>query len=227
MTKHSLKAEPRKITGRKVRSLRKKGLVPAVVYGKKTKTVNLQIDAKVFSKLHSQVGESGLVYLQIEGEKDERPVLIRQVTLHAVSDIVLHVDFHQVDLHEKVTAAVPVKIIGESPAEKEKLGILVQQLDEVEVEALPTDMPENFEMDASVLVEVNQSILVKDIKVSDKVKIVTDPEQIIAKIEHMAKEEVKEEVVVAQVEVPSTDQAAVPAADSPAPAVKPPVANSQ
>ena len=217
MTKHTLKADARKILGRKVNSLRKLGLVPAVVYGKKTKTVNLQVDAKVFSKLHSRVGESALVYLQIEGEKDERPVLVRQVTLHPVSDTILHVDFHQVDLLEKVTAAVPVKIVGEAPAEKEKLGILVQQLHEIEVEALPTDMPESFEVEASGLVEVNQAILVKDVKTSVKVKVLTDPEQIIAKIEHMAKEEVKEEVPVAP-EVPaSSDQPQVPAVETPAP----------
>jgi len=216
MTKHTLKADARKILGRKVNSLRKLGLVPAVVYGKKTKTVNLQVDAKVFSKLHSRVGESALVYLQIEGEKDERPVLVRQVTLHPVSDTILHVDFHQVDLLEKVTAAVPVKIVGEAPAEKEKLGILVQQLHEIEVEALPTDMPESFEVEASGLVEVNQAILVKDVKTSVKVKVLTDPEQIIAKIEHMAKEEVKEEVPEVAAELPSPDQAPVPAEETPA-----------
>ncbi|MEK7163670.1 MAG: 50S ribosomal protein L25 [Patescibacteria group bacterium] len=217
MIKHTLKADLRKILGRKVKSLRKQGLIPAVVYGKKTKTVNLQIEAKVFGKLHSQVGESALVYLQIEGEKEERPVLIRQVTLHAVSDTILHVDFHQVDLHEKVTASVPIKMVGESPAEKEKLGILVQQLREIEVEALPTDMPESFEIDASVLVEVNQAIVVRDVKVSAKVKVLTDPEQIVAKIEHMAKEEVKEEVPVVP-EVPaSSDQPPVPVVETPAP----------
>ena len=216
MTKHTLKADARKILGRKVNSLRKLGLVPAVVYGKKTKTVNLQIDAKVFGKLHSQVGESALVYLQIEGEKDERPVLVRQVTLHPVSDAVLHVDFHQVDLHEKVSASVPVKIVGEAPAEKEKLGILVQQLHEIEVEALPTDMPESFEVEASGLVEVNQAILVKDVKTSVKVKVLTDPEQIIAKIEHMAKEEVKEEVPEVAEAPTSPDQAPVPAEETPA-----------
>ena len=219
MTKHTLKADARKILGRKVNSLRKLGLVPAVVYGKKTKTVNLQVDAKVFSKLHSRVGESALVYLQIEGEKDERPVLVRQVTLHPVSDTILHVDFHQVDLLEKVTAAVPVKIVGEAPAEKEKLGILVQQLHEIEVEALPTDMPESFEVEASGLVEVNQAILVKDVKTSVKVKVLTDPEQIIAKIEHMAKEEVKEEVPEVAEAPTSPDQAPVPAEETPAPAV--------
>jgi|SRR3989344_4175308 len=216
MTKHTLKADARKILGRKVNSLRKLGLVPAVVYGKKTKTVNLQVDAKVFSKLHSRVGESALVYLQIEGEKDERPVLVRQVTLHPVSDTILHVDFHQVDLLEKVTAAVPVKIVGEAPAEKEKLGILVQQLHEIEVEALPTDMPESFEVEASGLVEVNQAILVKDVKTSVKVKVLTDPEQIIAKIEHMAKEEVKEEVPEVAEAPTSPDQAPVPAEETPA-----------
>ena len=216
MTKHTLKADARKILGRKVNSLRKLGLVPAVVYGKKTKTVNLQVDAKVFSKLHSRVGESALVYLQIEGEKDERPVLVRQVTLHPVSDTILHVDFHRVDLLEKVTAAVPVQIVGEAPAEKEKLGILVQQLHEIEVEALPTDMPESFEVEASGLVEVNQAILVKDVKTSVKVKVLTDPEQIIAKIEHMAKEEVTEEVPEVAEAPTSPDQAPVPAEETPA-----------
>lgn len=218
MTKHTFKADLRKITGRKVKALRKIGLIPAVVYGKKAKTANLQISAKDFAKLHAQTGESTLVYLQVEGEKDDRPVLIRSVVADAVSEQILHVDFHQVDLKEKVTAAVPVKITGESPAEKDKLGILVQQVDEVEVEALPTDMPESFELDASVLVEVNQAIFVKDIKVSDKVKIITDHEQIIAKIEHMAKEEVKEEVAPTEAAPASSDQAPVPAVDSPEPA---------
>ena len=217
MTKHTFKAETRKITGRKVKSLRKLGLIPAVVYGKKAKTSNLQILAKDFAKLHSQAGESTLVYLQIEGEKEDRPVLIRSVISHAVSEQVLHVEFHQVDLKEKVKAAVPVKLVGEAPAEKDHLGILVQQLNEIEVEALPTDMPEHFEIDVTALSEVNQSILVKDIKVSAKFEILTDQTQIIAMIEQLAKEEVKEEVAPT-VEVPaSADQAAVPAADSPVP----------
>lgn len=217
MSKHTFKADIRTITGSKVKSLRKQGLVPAVVYGKKAKTANLQISARDFAKLHSQAGESTLVYLTVKGEKEDRPVLIRSVVLHAVNEQILHVDFHQVDLKEKVTANVPVKVVGESPAEKDKLGILVQQLDEVEVEALPTDMPESFELDASVLAEVNQAIFVKDIKVSDKVKIITDPEQIIAKIEHMAKEEVKEEVVKAEGEPATVDQATAPVVDSPVP----------
>lgn len=218
MSKHTFKADPREVTGRKVKALRKLGFIPAVVYGKKAKTANLQISARDFAKLHSVAGESTLVYLQVKGEKEDRPVLIRSVVSDAVNEQILHVDFHQVDLKEKVNAAVPIKITGEAPAEKDHLGILVSQIDQVEVEALPTDMPEYFEIDASVLVEVNQSILVKDIKVTDKVKIITDPEQIIAKIEHMAKEEVKEEVVSTEVEPANPDQEATPAEGSVEPA---------
>lgn len=217
MSKHTFKAEVRTITGRKVKALRMKGLIPAVVYGKEAKTANLQISAKEFNKLHSQAGESTLVYLQVEGEKEDRPVLIRQVVNDAVNESVLHVDFHQVNLKEKVKAAVPLKLIGESPAEKDKLGILVQQLTEVEVEALPTEMPEIFEIDVTVLTELGQSIMVSDIKVSAKVEVLTDKTQVIAKIEQLAKEEVKEEVAQVVGEPATPDQAPAPAEDSPAP----------
>lgn len=217
MSKHTFKAELRTITGRKVKSLRKLGLIPAVVYGKEAKTANLQISAKEFNKLHSQAGESTLVYLQVAGEKEDRPVLIRQVVNDAVNESVLHVDFHQVNLKEKVKAAVPLKLIGESPAEKDKLGILVQQLTEVEVEALPTEMPEIFEIDVTVLTELGQTIMVSDIKVSAKVEVLTDKTQVIAKIEQLAKEEVKEEVAPVEGEPATPDQAPAPAEDSPAP----------
>ncbi len=217
MSKHTFKAELRTITGRKVKSLRKLGLIPAVVYGKEAKTANLQISAKEFNKLHSQAGESTLVYLQVAGEKEDRPVLIRQVVNDAVNESVLHVDFHQVNLKEKVKAAVPLKLIGESPAEKDKLGILVQQLTEVEVEALPTEMPEIFEIDVTVLTELGQTIMVSDIKVSAKVEVLTDKTQVIAKIEQLAKEEVKEEVAPVEGEPATPDQAPAPESDSPAP----------
>lgn len=217
MSKHTFKADIRTITGRKVKSLRKKGLVPAVVYGKQAKTANLQISAKEFGKLHSQAGESTLIYLQVAGEKEDRPVLIRQVVLDAVNEGVLHVDFHQVNLKEKVKAAVPLKLIGEAPAEKDHLGILVQQLNEVEVEALPTDMPEHFDVDVSGLVDVNQAVLVKDIKVSAKVEVITGADQIVAKIEHMAKEEVKEEVAPTPEAPANPDQEVAPVEGSPEP----------
>ena len=115
-------------------------------------------------------------------------------------------------MKEKVKANVPVKLIGESPAEKEKLGVLVQQLEEIEVEALPTDMPEHIEVDVTILAEVDQAIHVKDLKISSKVEVLSDGGQIIAKIEPMAKEE---PVAVAEVEAVPADTVA-PAVETPA-----------
>lgn len=194
MSKHTLSFQTRTLTGRKVKSLRREGLTPAVVYGKKTKTESIQVNTKEFVKLFSQIGESTLVYL------GERPTLVRDVTYDAVSGLPLHVDFLQVDLKEKVKANVPVKLVGEAPAEKDKLGVLVQQLEEIEVEALPTDMPEHIEVDVAILTEVDQAIHVKDLKLSSKVEVLSDADQIIAKIEPMAKEEPVEVAPVAAVE---------------------------
>ena len=192
-TKHTLKADPRTIKGRKVKQLRSSGLVPANVFGKQLASINIQVSSKDFAKIYTEVGESTLIYLQVEGEKEARPVLVRDVAHHPVSGLVLHVDFNQVNLKEKVEAPVAVKLIGESPAEQEKLGILVQQLDEIDLEALPTDMPESLEVSIENLKEVNDTILVKDIQVdSAKITIKSDPEAIVAKIEALAKEEVVE-----------------------------------
>lgn len=212
MTKHVLVCQPRKITGRKVKTLRRQGIIPANLFGKNQKSVDLQVDHKQFQTAFTKVGESSLLYLQVEGEKETRPVFVSQVTPHPVTDQVLHVVFRQVDLKEKVTAPVPVLLTGEAPAEKDKLGILVQQTNEVEVEALPADMPENITLDVSGLTEVDASLTVADIKTKATYKILTDADTIIVKIEPLAAEE-KEEAP-APAEVPEGE--AVPAEGAPA-----------
>jgi large subunit ribosomal protein L25 len=186
--KHTLSVTPRTLTGRKVNSLRRSGIVPANVFGKHVDSTSLQVDAKLFDKLYAQSGGSTLVYLKTDGLPD-RPVLIREVSKHPVSGQIMHIDFNQVSLKEKVTAPVSILLIDEAPAEKEKLGILVQQLDEVEVEALPTDMPEHLEISVANLAAVDDSVTVGDIKLDGKIEIKTDPETIVAKIEAFAAEE--------------------------------------
>ncbi len=188
-TKHHLQAEPRKITGRKIKSLRSLGLIPANVFGKGLKSHSLQIKAINFAKLYTEVGESTLIYLRIVGEKEDRPVMVHEVAVHPVTDKILHVDFHQVNLKEKTIAEVSIKLTGESPAEKEKQGILVQQLNELEIEALPADMPESIEVSVESLAAEGDTVLVKDIKLSDKLTVKTDPVAIVVKIEPLAKEE--------------------------------------
>ena len=187
-TKHTLKVEPRKITGRKIKSLRTQGFIPANVFGKDLKSLSLQIKTVDFTKLYKEVGESTLIYLTVEGEKENRPVMVHDVALHPVTDQILHVDFHQVNLKEKTTAPVVIKLIGEAPAEKEKQGILVQQLSELEIEALPADMPESVEISIESLAAEGDTLQIKDIQLSDKLTVKSDPETIVVKIEPLAKE---------------------------------------
>lgn len=202
MDKKELKAEERKVTGRKVKNLRKEGLLPGNVFGKKVKSEAIQVVLKDFEKVFKEVGETGLVMLKVG--KNEKPVLIHNLQLNPVTDKPLHVDFLQVDLKEKVEAEVPVELIEESPAEKQGIGTVVQYVNEVKVEALPTDLPESFEVDTSILTEVDQAIHIKDLKVdSSKVEIKADSEEIVAKVEPPQKEEEVAPPVSAEGEIPS------------------------
>lgn len=191
MVRPKLVSQKREIFGRKVKNLRSQGILPANVYGKKTKSEAITVNFKDFAKIYDEVGEAGIVDLKIEGEKEPRPVLIHNVQKHPVEDTFFHASFRQVILTEKVTATIPVELIGEAPAETQKIGILVQEISEIEIEALPTDLPEHFQVDVSKLEKVDDSILVKNLQVDrKKVELKVGENQIIAKIEPLAKEEV-------------------------------------
>ncbi|OGM02594.1 hypothetical protein A2115_01085 [Candidatus Woesebacteria bacterium GWA1_41_8] len=183
----TLKAEQRKLTGRKVKRLRKDGILPANIFGKNEKSQSLQVDLKQFEQVFKQAGETNLVELMVGSKKT--PTLIHNIQTDPVSDIPLHVDFLQVNLKEKVVAQVPVELVGESPAEKQGLGTAVQYIDEVEVEALPQDLPDQFEVDLSKLTEVDQFVAIKDLKVASGVEVKNDKDQIIVKVEQQREEE--------------------------------------
>lgn len=212
ISKHTLTAEPRKVVGRKVKQLRREGVLPANVYGRNIKSFSVQVKLAEFLKTYDAVGETGLVALKVDSA--EHPVLIHNVQYNSVTDLPVHADFFEVNLKEKVTATVPIEFIGESPIEKSQEGIVVPQLREVEVEALPTDLPENITVDISELTEVGQAVKVSDLKVDkSKVEIKGDPEQIVVVIEEPAKEE--EPVVAAPVE---GEEGAAPAPEGETPA---------
>lgn len=210
MTKHTLKAQPRLVVGRHVKQLRRQGWVPANVFGKDATSTNVQIEEKPLLQFLKEAGESSLMYLQVAGDKTDRPVMIAELRRDPVTERLLHVGLHQVNLKEKISTAVPVKLIGEAPAEKEKQGILVQLLDEVEIEALPADMPEAVEINVAGLAAVNDAVYVKDIQVDAKLTVKSDSEAIVAKIEPLAAEEPKEAppVAVGEGEVPAEGEAA-------------------
>jgi large subunit ribosomal protein L25 len=213
-----LKAEKRKVFGRKVKSLRKQGVLPGNVYGKAVKSEGVEVPQKDFETLFKEAGETGVVELQLG--KASKPVLVDNVQLDPVTDQPIHVDFRQIDLKEKVKADIPVALQGVAPAEKEGKGTLVQQLAEIEVEALPTDLPSEFAVDVSKLAEVDDAIFVKDLKYDqDKVTLVDiTPDAIVANI--LAVKEEKEEVPVppAEGEVPEAEAGKeAPAEGQPAP----------
>lgn len=183
MDKLSLNAEERKVVGKKVKSLRKDGKLPGHVFGKGVESEAVTVLAKDFLKTFHLAGETGLLDLKIGSEK-VRPVLIRDVQYDPITDLPIHIDFYQVNLTEKVKVAVPVVQIGEQP-EAVHLGeaIVLQTLNEVEVEALPTDLPENIEVDISKLVAIDDAITVGQFNVDrEKVTIHVDPEEIVVKL---------------------------------------------
>jgi len=180
MKTHTLDAQKRTISGRKVKNLRKSGLIPATVYGKGVTSFSIQLNGKTFEKIVKEAGETGLLSLTVDGSS--HPVLISHIQKHPVTWEVVHIEFREVSLKEKVKSKIPVEIVGEPVAVKEKVGTLLTLLNDIEIEALPTDLPEKFEVDVNKLASVNDTIFVKDLTIPSTIKVLTDPEQIIVKI---------------------------------------------
>lgn len=191
MKKHTLQAEKRSVFGRKVKNLRRSGTLPATVYGKKIKSEALQLDGKAFQKTYKEAGETGIVELKI-GET-MRPVLIHDVQKDPVSDDVLHIEFFQVDLKEKVHTDVPIVLVGEAPAVLQKIGTLLAVLNEVEVEALPADLPEHIDVDVSSLSEVGQELKVSDLKLTGGVTVLNDAGLTVLKVAPLVSKEAEEQ----------------------------------
>lgn len=191
MQRQKLKVEERKILGKKVKKLRREGVLPANIYGKDVKSLAVQVPTKEFEKVFKEEGETGLVDLHVNGEI--RPVLIQNVQVAPLTRAPLHADFYQVNLKEKVKAMVPVVAVGEPKAVSEKIGILLQPLSEVEVEALPTDLPEHIEVNVEPLATTDEQVLVKDLKAPTGVAILTDPEQVVVKIAKLVSKEAEEQ----------------------------------
>lgn len=180
MNKHVLKAKKRTLVGRKVKNLRKAGQLPATVYGKKVASQSLIVGSDDFLKVYKSAGETGLIDLTVSDTV--HPVLIHTVQRHAVTHAPLHVEFLQVDLKEKVKTRVPLAFVGTPPAVSQKIGILLTVLDEVEVEALPTDLPEHIEVDVSGLDAVNQELKIADVKIPSGVTVLSDAGLTVVKI---------------------------------------------
>jgi large subunit ribosomal protein L25 len=212
-----LTAEKRDLIGRQVKQLRAKALLPGNVFGKKVKSLSIQIPLPDFKKLFSTAGETTLIDLLLKSESSPRAVLIANVQIHPVTQAILHVDFHQVTLTEKVTANIPIELTGEAPAAKELGGVVVNPVSELEIEALPTDLPDNFIIDLSTLKQIGDAFTISDLKFDkSKVVIAADPSTVLVTIQE-PKEEVVEAPTPTEAEIPSAGEAAETKEGEPAP----------
>jgi large subunit ribosomal protein L25 len=172
-----LKAQAREITGKKVKSLRKTGFIPAVLYGHNVKSVPLSVDVKEFDRIFEQAGETSLVTLLLGSKKHN--VLIHDLARHPLSGEIIHVDFFEVKMDQKIKTKVPLVFVGESEVVRTEGGILVKAIQEVEVEAFPQDLPKEIEVDISFLKTFQDKIYVRDLKVGKSVKVLAMPDEVV------------------------------------------------
>ena len=196
-----LKAEPREVTGKKVGRLRRQGVMPATVYGYNITPSNIQLSAHDFGGIIRRTGTTQLIDLRI-GDTRPLSVFIRNAQVDAKRNIIIHVEFYQPNLREKVTTHLPVHTEGESPAVREG-GMLLQLLDHIDVVCLPDNVPNDIMVDVSSIVEINGTILVSDIPLPEGVTSLTPGDEIVVKVGPPIAEEVVEEAVAATEPLPT------------------------
>lgn len=180
-------AKIRKEVGKKVKELRSKGILPAVLYGPKTETVSLEVDEKDFDKVFREAGESSLISLEVD--KKKFLVLIHAIEIDAISKKPTHVDFYQPRLDEEISAEVPLVFTGESLAVKDLGGTLIKNIHELEVKALPQNLPHEISVDLGKLKTFEDNIFIKDLVVPQGVKIMKGPDEIVALVSQKVKVE--------------------------------------
>jgi large subunit ribosomal protein L25 len=181
MEQLELKANVRKITGKKVKSLRREGITPLNLFGSGIESKALQSDTRKLASLVASAGSARLIRLKIGREKQTRPVLIREIERDPMSGKLLHASLFQVKMGEKVEVEVPIVLTGEAPVLKEKGNVLVQELDSLSVECLPDRIPGKIEVELSSLTKIGQ-IRVKDISLGKEVTVLNDPEDVIVTV---------------------------------------------
>ncbi len=204
--KISFTAQPRAIEGKKVKQLRKQGMIPANISGNVEKTIPVSLDRVGFTKLYEKVGDTGLFYVKVEGEEKDRPVLVSEDQRDPISGNMVHVVLRQVNLSEKIKAEVPVEVVGVFEL---KDALVVTVHDAIEVEAYPQDLPEKFEIDVTQFTEVGQMVTFNQLSYDkSKVTLMVEEDQLDSPV--VLVQEVKEEVEEVVEAAPAEGEAATP-----------------
>ena len=200
MEQIALKASLREGNGKQLAGkLRKQGSVPGIVYHRGEQSVPISLNEKELLKiLRSAGGENVLISLSIEGSKKKsRPVLIKEIQHHPVKRNVLHVDFNEISLNEKITVEVEVVSVGEAIGVKQDGGVLEHVLREVKVTCLPTDIPKHIDVDVSGL-KLNEAVHVSDLKLDAKIQVLTPPEMLLFQVKLPVEQKIEEPGVAAE-----------------------------
>ncbi|MBI2723469.1 MAG: 50S ribosomal protein L25 [Chloroflexi bacterium] len=206
---NELQVSPRTVLGKKVAQLRRSGVTPANVFGHKIDSTAVQADTVELTRLLRAVTRNAILSVQVEGEGAPRTVVVRDIDRDPVTSQILHVDFYQVSMREKMRTDVRIVLTGTSDAVTTFGGVLLQMLETVSVEALPADIPEQFEADVTAITQLEGSLHVRDLPVdASKVTMNTDPDVVIARVASPR---------LAAEETPAADTAA-PGAEAAAPA---------
>jgi large subunit ribosomal protein L25 len=202
-----LKASTRELLGKRSRRLYGQGKLSAVVYGHNMTPTPLELDRLEFQKVFVKSGRTHLVDLVVDGGRTEK-VLVREIQTHPRRLGPIHVDFYQVNLEEKITVEVPVHLVGESAAVKRGDADVLQPIHVLRVECLPSDIPAAFQVDLTLLEEIESELRISDLSVPKGVTVLVDPEELVVKIVHKREMKVEEEVPAAEAAVPAEGEAA-------------------
>jgi large subunit ribosomal protein L25 len=211
MKRLELEVLKREVKGKKVRFLRRGGLIPCNIYGHGIESQPVQVEARKLGQIIAKAGGTDLIALKMGGTDTPGMVLIRDVQRNPMTGEPIHVDFYQVNMAEKLTADVPLVFTGTAPAMKLKNVSLLHAMTSLQIEALPDDLPHSIEVDISSLALPEQSIHVKDLTVSSKITILTDPDQMLIKVAEVRK--VVEEVPAVEAPAEGEEEAAEAAAE--------------
>ncbi len=207
MEQIELRVQNRSLVGKKTKRLRRSGLIPAILYGPRTEPISLQVKERDLRLALNRAGTNHLMVLTLDEADEPRMTLAREVQRDVVTHSLLHVDFYEVVMTEKITADIPVTLVGESPIVARNAGLLVRGIDSVQVQCLPSQLLESIVVDVSVLEEIEQAVLVEGLEVDEFIEILTNPEEVLVKVLPLRLEElVEEEVEAAEVEVIGADE---------------------
>jgi len=182
-----LKVKTRNILGKKVKSLRKKGILPGAFYGPRTKPTAIEMDYNEFEKVFEKAGESTIIKLKLKDSKNKERESTKNVLIHGIesdplTDKLIHVDFYVARMDKPIAAEIPIVFEGKSAAVENLDGTLVKNINKIEIEALPADLPHEIKIDISSLETFDDVIHIKDIKIDEKVKILTELEDVIVSV---------------------------------------------